>query len=151
MLMSTERKGCVKWFKYFLDLLWVRFNCAKFHHYRICVTDFGEGGLFTPPPLHLWAVLKKPILNRVNFWISNRLWCSISSLKIVIIKFHMVPPVFYFDPQYTLIWEKSSQFGKQNTLTLDNSILLKQTKGGKNLHNMFCSLRQAGKNCQFMD
>ena len=57
----------------------------------------------------------------------------------------MVPPVFYFGPQYTLIWEKSSQFGKQNTLTLDNSILLKQTKGGKNLHNMFCSLRQAGK------
>ena len=57
----------------------------------------------------------------------------------------MVPPVFYFDPQYTLIWEKSSQFGKQNTLTLDNSILLKQIKRGKNLHNMFCSLRQAGK------
>ena len=29
----------------FLDLPWVRYNCAKFHHCRICVTDFREGGL----------------------------------------------------------------------------------------------------------
>ena len=24
----------------FLDLLWVRYNCAKFYHCRICLTDF---------------------------------------------------------------------------------------------------------------
>ena len=27
----------------FLDLLYVSCNCAKFHHCRICVTDFREG------------------------------------------------------------------------------------------------------------
>ena len=27
----------------FLDLLWVRCNCAKVHHCRICVRDFREG------------------------------------------------------------------------------------------------------------
>ena len=37
---------------YFLDLLWVRYNCAKFDHCRICVTDFKEGGTFLPPPLY---------------------------------------------------------------------------------------------------
>ena len=26
----------------FLDLLYVRYNCAKFHHCRMCVTDFRE-------------------------------------------------------------------------------------------------------------
>ena len=50
MLMSAELKGCVTWFIYFLDLLWVRYNCAKFHRCRICVTDFRErGSLFGPP------------------------------------------------------------------------------------------------------
>ena len=56
------------------------YNCAMFHHCRICVTHFREGGLFASPPhppaLHPWAAPKKPILNRVkgcllphlNFW-----------------------------------------------------------------------------------
>ena len=65
MLMSAELKGFVTWLIYFLDLLWVRYNCAKFHHCRICVTSFREGGLFGPPP-HPWAAPKKPNLNRVN-------------------------------------------------------------------------------------
>ena len=35
---------------YFLDLLLVRYNYAKFHHCRICVADFREGeGAFWPP------------------------------------------------------------------------------------------------------
>ena len=42
MLMSVELKGYVTWFIYFLHLLWVRYNCAKFHHCRICVRDFRE-------------------------------------------------------------------------------------------------------------
>ena len=50
---------------YFLDLLYVRYNCAKFHQCRICVTDFREGGPFCPSP-HPWAAPKKPILNRVK-------------------------------------------------------------------------------------
>ena len=53
MLMSAELKGCVTWFIYFLDLLWVRYNCAKFHRCRICVTDFKERGGFLPLPLEL--------------------------------------------------------------------------------------------------
>ena len=49
MLMSAEIKGCVTWFIYFLDLLWVRYNCAKLYHCRICEKDFREGGPFCPP------------------------------------------------------------------------------------------------------
>ena len=44
MLMSAELKWCVAWIIYFFDLLWVRYNYAKFYHCRICVRDFrGEG------------------------------------------------------------------------------------------------------------
>ena len=57
MLMSTEIKRCVTWTIYILDLLYVRYNCAKFHNCRIWVADFREGGLFAPP-LHLCAALK---------------------------------------------------------------------------------------------
>ena len=54
MLMSVELRGFVTRFIYFLDLLQVRYNCVKFHHCRICVTDFMNGwggGLFAPTPL----------------------------------------------------------------------------------------------------
>ena len=37
MLMSAELKGCVTRFIYFLDLFYVRYKCAKFHHCRQCV------------------------------------------------------------------------------------------------------------------
>ena len=40
-------------------------NCTKFHHCRISVTDFREGGIFGSP--HPWAFPKMPILNRVKF------------------------------------------------------------------------------------
>ena len=43
MLIPAEFKGCVMWFIYFLDLLWVKHNCATFHHCRICLTDFRDG------------------------------------------------------------------------------------------------------------
>ena len=33
----------------FWDLLEVRYNCAKFPHCRICVTDFREEDLLAPP------------------------------------------------------------------------------------------------------
>ena len=39
-LMSVEIKGCITWFICFFDLLQLRYNCAKFHHCRICVKDF---------------------------------------------------------------------------------------------------------------
>ena len=51
LLMSAESKGFFTWFIQVLDLLQVRYNCAKFHHCRICVTDFREGGSFCPPSL----------------------------------------------------------------------------------------------------
>ena len=35
----------------FLGVLQVRYFCAKFHHCRICVTDFRERSIFAPPPL----------------------------------------------------------------------------------------------------
>ena len=37
---------------YFLDLLYVRYNCVKFDQCRICATDFREGGGFLPTPTH---------------------------------------------------------------------------------------------------
>ena len=40
MLMSAEASGVSR------DL----YNCVKFHHCRICVTDFKEGFLFAPAP-----------------------------------------------------------------------------------------------------
>ena len=42
-----------------------KYNCSKFHHCRILLTDFREGGLSAPHP-HPWAAPKNPILNRVT-------------------------------------------------------------------------------------
>ena len=49
MLMSAKLKWCITWFICLLDLLWVRYNCAKFHNCSICVRD---GGPF-------WSSLEK--------------------------------------------------------------------------------------------
>ena len=76
MVMSPEIKGCVTWFIYFLDLLWGRYNCAKFHHCTICGTDFREGGAFLPPPLHPWAAPKKPIL-KISL-MENFIFCAVT-------------------------------------------------------------------------
>ena len=64
MLMSAEPKGYVMWFVQFLEILQVRYNCAKFHYCRICVRDFREGGLFDPHPSV--SSSQKAILNRVK-------------------------------------------------------------------------------------
>ena len=40
---------------YVIDIFCGSYNCAKFHHCRICVTDVREGWPFcptTPPPTH---------------------------------------------------------------------------------------------------
>ena len=67
MLMSAELEGCVTWFMYFVDLLYLRYKCDKFHNCRIFVNDCREGIIFRPPPpLHPWAAPKRPILNRVK-------------------------------------------------------------------------------------
>ena len=44
-----------------LDVLWVRYNCAKFHHCRICGTDFREGGQRSaqPPPASSVSIPEK--------------------------------------------------------------------------------------------
>ena len=49
---------------YFLNLLYVRYNCAKFHHCKTWVTGFKKGALIGPP--YPWAIPKGPILNRVT-------------------------------------------------------------------------------------
>ena len=49
MLMSAGLKGCVTWFICFLDVLYLRYNWAKFHHFTIGVPDFKEKDLFGPP------------------------------------------------------------------------------------------------------
>ena len=32
----------------FLDLIYVKYNCAKFYQCRICMTDFREGEILPP-------------------------------------------------------------------------------------------------------
>ena len=71
MLMSAELRVCVTWLIYFLDLLWVRYNRDQFHHCRICVADFREGGPFCPHP---WPAPKMPILNRVKMGLRQEVW-----------------------------------------------------------------------------
>ena len=44
--MLAEFKEYVTRFTQFLDLLQVRDNCAKFHHFMLCVIYFREGGPF---------------------------------------------------------------------------------------------------------
>ena len=51
MLISAELRGCVTWLIHFLDLLWVKYNCAKFHHCSICVTDFRPFCPHSPTPI----------------------------------------------------------------------------------------------------
>ena len=51
ILMFAELKGVSRdshIYIYILDLLQVRYNCAKSHHCRICATDFREGVLYAP-------------------------------------------------------------------------------------------------------
>ena len=43
-LTSAELKEYVMWFINLLDIFKVRYNCVKFYHCRICVTDFMERG-----------------------------------------------------------------------------------------------------------
>ena len=49
MLMTAELKEYFTWFIYFFGLPYVRYNCGKFHHCWICMTDFREGGQKGPP------------------------------------------------------------------------------------------------------
>ena len=65
MLVSDELKRCVTWFIFFMDLLWVRHNSAKFHYCKICVIDFKEWETFLLPH-NLWAATKRLILNKVK-------------------------------------------------------------------------------------
>ena len=52
--MSAKLIGCLTCFMYILNLCQVRYSRVKFHHCRICVTDFrdggwgGWGGIFAP-------------------------------------------------------------------------------------------------------
>ena len=63
--MSAKIRRCVTWFIYFFGTSSGKYNCAKFLHCRICVTDFREGRHFCPLPIP-WAAPKIPILNRVK-------------------------------------------------------------------------------------
>ena len=105
MLMSAELKGCVTWFIYFFDLLWLRYNCAKFHHCRTYVWQIiWNGSLLAPRLPNPWAASKRPILNRVKghksndpissiyFYRSNCLQRSFLYLKIA--KIHYVVSSF---------------------------------------------------------
>ena len=77
MLMSAKLKGCVTWFIYFLDLLWVRYNCAKFHRCRICVTDFREGGLFAPSPIREQPWKSPFWIGLTQLWNLGPIWAKL--------------------------------------------------------------------------
>ena len=58
LLLPAERKGYFTQLIYFLDLLQASYNCAKFHHCKICVKHFKEGSLFVPSILNRVKVPK---------------------------------------------------------------------------------------------
>ena len=62
MLMSAELRSMSLWFICLLDLLWVRCDYVKFHHYRIHVTDFTVGAFL--PPLPSVSSPEKAYLNK---------------------------------------------------------------------------------------
>ena len=71
-----------------MDLLWIRYNCANFHHCIICVTDFREkGGLFGTPPSSFIPHPLHPSFKKV---ITNA--CSKSSNYT---GFNLILPKFY--------------------------------------------------------
>ena len=89
MLMSAELKGCVTWAIYFFS-----HNCAKFHHYKVCVTDFREREPF-------WAPIREQFQKRSS-WIGlrpNELFPRIfhrNFLKTILPKFSLVEfPVLF--------------------------------------------------------
>ena len=78
MLIPAEFKGCVMWFIYFLDLLWVKHNCATFHHCRICLTDFRDGAPSIreqPQKSPSWIGLKVSLLIILLSWHFLRASC----------------------------------------------------------------------------
>ena len=85
ILMSVELMRFAMWSIYFLDFLYVRYNCAKFHYSRICVTNFRNGLSFWPP--YPWVAPKRPIQNRVKDFFSkcaenpSFLWICLHLLK----------------------------------------------------------------------
>ena len=75
LLMSAELKGCVTWFIHFLNLLYVRYNCAKFDHCRLYMTDCREEGWVWPPireqPQKSSSWIKLSKFERINPFQSN--------------------------------------------------------------------------------
>ena len=66
---ASRTQGTCSVIYMFLDLLQVSYNCAKFHHCRICVAVSMEGGLSPdgpPPTSSVSKPRKRPILNRVK-------------------------------------------------------------------------------------
>ena len=63
MLIPAELRVCVTWFTYFSDPFQVKYDCAKFYHCRIYLTDFREEGFLDPHP---WAAPKMFILTTVK-------------------------------------------------------------------------------------
>ena len=94
MLISAELKGCVTLFLYISNLLKVKYNCAKFHHFRICLTDFKERFwqiLFCHS--HPWAALKRSMLNRVMSFNVKHLLKSYYWKKMIFSKLFQVKKV----------------------------------------------------------
>ena len=89
---------------YFLGLLQVRYNCAKFHHCRICVTDFRDWAFLPPPPPPT-----PPMKFFVNFRIfsTELLWVGIScNFKILLIAALIGYGYLYFEFRLPVEMEK---------------------------------------------
>ena len=131
MLMPAELKGCVMWSIYFLDLLWERYNCAKFHPCRICLTDFEEDDLFGHP----WAVPKTPILNTVN---KVSTWNVLYLQYLISLSFIFVKCIFI---TATMIFIKSDKLSVENKCIFGNNTSMHE--------GFFWSILQDCKICKF--
>ena len=73
----------------FLDLLGLRYNCAKFHYCAICMTNFREGGSFLPPSIRehpqknpSWIGLRIIFVNMVTILTMSERMGTLGLLKV---------------------------------------------------------------------
>ena len=125
MLMSAELKECVTLFMNFLNLLEVRYNCAKFHHCCICVTNFKEGGL----PPNPWAAPKKPSWIGLIFsrYLAKNWYFK---MKLSQFEFHQNLNFWQFEFSQFEFSQPNFQFYKQNLPIIFNKNVLKYSNIG---------------------
>ena len=76
---ASRTRGMCQMIYIFLNLLKVRYNCAKFHHCGICVTYVRQGDEFL---YHPWT---SPFLEQSQkdpYWMENFILCAVKKVHL---------------------------------------------------------------------